>query len=154
MKKQLVLTICLLILMFSKARSQTNYYRYNSSNGTSEKVGYSEPANNTPAFAPYRSTVDLGLYTRVGLEKQRRYDQNTQDVQNRINSIAKSIRLLQKLHEYIGGEENKRFGEFIIRLNNAGIDYGDNSSYQKVITVLQDYQEDVDNTIENVANRR
>lgn len=114
--------------------SQTDYYYYDSRTGTSEKIGYSKPANTLPVFSPYRG-VDVDLYRRVGEAKQRRYDENVKSIRDYINSLYDSIDDLEDLDAKRAAFVRKQLDDYLAGLDPKN-DYSRTEVYNWMIDNL------------------
>ncbi len=126
-----------LVVCGSMSYGQTNYYRYDSRTGTSEKIGYSEPSNSQPTFAPYQSKIDLNTYARVGMELQRRYDANVQQIQTLVNNIQSSLSEIAEYDYSFYSGTNDNLDKYLKSISRY--DFGKNDVFNRVYNTLNGF---------------
>lgn len=136
--KYVGLTIALIISIQSLA--QTNYYRYDSKTGTSEKVGYSEPVNNNNQFAPYVPRYDVNLYGELLREKQQKFERNHAALQELINDISEEINELDELAPESATALSNVVNEYLQRVAKQRPDYSDYNVYNSIRNTLLEYK--------------
>lgn len=135
--KYVGLTLALIISIQSLA--QTNYYRYDSKTGTSEKVGYSEPVNNNQ-FAPYVPRYDVNLYGEILREKQQKFERNHAALQELINDISEEINELDELAPESATALSNVVSEYLQRVAKQRPDYSNDNVYNSIRNTLVEYK--------------
>jgi lipopolysaccharide export LptBFGC system permease protein LptF len=140
------LIILLIVLTASRSYSQTNYYRYDSRTGTSEKVGYSEPASNSQLkFSEYIPPYDLNQYASVLAQRNQQYENHVTEIQNEINRTGQALYNLSRVDEDSYNKLSGKFNQYLKALSGTKLDYSDFDIYMKVKQDIYVYRQTADN---------
>ncbi len=136
--------IIMLVILFSGiiVKSQTNYYRYDSQTGASEKIGYSEPATASQhQYSEYVPQYDLGLYAYGLAKKNAEFENHVKDIQNEINMASQAIYYLTKIDANAGNKLYSSMENYINKLRSTALDYSDYNIYQSVMMTFVNYKQ-------------
>lgn len=122
---------------------QTNYYRYDSRTGASEKIGYSEPAN-SQQYSSYTPPYDLRLYERALAKRNADYENHVADIQDEIQFAAQAIFNLTKVDVDAGNELSLNMKNYINKINSTPLDYSDFNVYQSVRQTFRSYRQNAE----------
>lgn len=106
----------------------------------------------TPEFAPYQSTVDVKLYERVIRDKQSKYDQNLESINEYISDIQEYL-LELKEYNYENYVSNKGYiSEYLKSTFNKKPDLSNQYVYNSIINTLKKYIIALKNNIREYRN--
>lgn len=130
-----IIFLLLLLSIRSYGQDRTNYYRYNSSNGTSERIGYSEPER-TSRYNDYVG-APVNDYVNVMMIKQNQYNNGSKAIQDQINRVTNILMKLSRINPDASNQINDRVNQVIEQMNKGKYDYSNPNVTNSFLNYLQ-----------------